>query len=825
MRTRPIVCACALVVMLAEAGLAQVAPTGAPPAPPVTRAVAAAAGALGASSATTNSSNPSTAGSDEAIQLSPFEVAEDSGSGYATSSSMTVSRIATKITEIPVSALIINEKMIEDLVAVGIEETFNLISGLHHGNAGNGNQEANDFSLRGYTNSSAQRDGVDDSMFTSAGGFDYSFVERIEVVKGPNGILYGTHSPGGVVNIVSKRPRARPMTKISAMVGSWNFWRAEVDTSQFIDKSRRFSYRISGAVSNTDGPVGWPGDPKLGYRGINPSVLYRAKNGLEVWLWTAFVRDSSSRAKHVTPGFATSAPINNSTPGPTGIPLLDRHVIADGAGQNLIHAYSNVFTDTYELGTSKTLKFGPVTMDARLIGRYRKQLSDQSRVRATNDNQYLDASGVLLNTGQDNRFTDISRVQGRIESIYRQRVQYDERPVWRGDHTYSLDLNFTFNTWGVRHQTLLTASYTTGHNQNTNSTHIVQGVPLLSALGYPVVGNAARVFTYPSSLVHYDLGREEVMAKANTTTLRRTFTDNETLGIGFMERMSLWQNRVILIGGGRLTRVESTTATWNLNTGAVPTPTQQEKTSRKPGVSGLVKLHQTERGEIMAFVNLNQTYTPVFAIDRRLATYGEKFPDRTAQAREAGVKLDLKRSHVVMTASVFNNEETNFLRSLIDSDGSVTGIADQSYQAPIGTRRSRGVDFDLNFKLFGGLEAVVSYGAVDTTLDDGKHAEAVPYDTAGALVMYRWRTGWLKGFSAAYNYSHWGRSRLGPRTYWELDGGNRSNVILGYRWRRSDLRLRVENVLDVRDPQPGTFDQSIGITNPRNYRLGYTIVF
>ena len=36
------------------------------------------------------------------------------------------------------------------------------------GNAGTGNQENNDFSLRGYSGNTAQRDGVDDSLFTAA---------------------------------------------------------------------------------------------------------------------------------------------------------------------------------------------------------------------------------------------------------------------------------------------------------------------------------------------------------------------------------------------------------------------------------------------------------------------------------------------------------------------------------------------------------------------------------------------------------------------------------------------------------------------------------
>ncbi|MEO6246321.1 MAG: TonB-dependent receptor [Opitutaceae bacterium] len=817
-----VVRACFIALTLVSGALAQsVSPTPATAADkdqaPPKAAVAA--------TASPNAPAPKT-GDGDTLQLSAFEVREDAGSGYATSSSMTVSRIATKITEIPVSTLVINEALIEDTLAVGIEETFNLISGLHHGNAGTGNQENNDFSLRGYTGATASRDGVDDSLFTGAGGFDYSFVERIEVVKGPNGILYGTHMPGGVVNIVSKRPRAKSFTKLSVMGGSWGFWRGEVDTSQFIDKDRRFSYRISGAVSNTRGPIDWPGDPKLGFRGINSSVLYRSKQGLEVWFYSAFIRDSSSRAKHVTPGFATSAPVSASVAGPTGAPLIDRTLLDGGAGQNLIHAYSQVNTDTYEIGASKSLKFGPVSLDARLIGRYRNQLSDASRVRATPDNKYLDAAGNLLNTGLDNRFTPLSLVQGRIATIYRERFQYDHRPVWRRDHNYGLDLNFTYDTWFVRHQTLIAATYGVGHIDSDNSNYIVNSAALLQKYGYQTVGNLGRVFTYPISTIKADISREDVMRDANAPSLQRTLTDSETYGVGVMQRMSFLKNRVVFVAGGRIQHVESSAGQWNFAQQSVPTRNPQEKTSKKPGVAGLVKFYQGELGEAMAFANFNQTYTPVFTLDQRLATFGEKFPDRVARAKEFGVKLDLNRSRIVATASVFDNEETNYLVTLRDDNaGTITGRPDQNYSAPVGTRTSKGFDMDVNFKIWGGLEAIMSYGKVDTKLADGKKAEAIPYDTAGALINYRWRTGLLKGFSAAYNLSYWGKSRLNSRTYWEIGGGHRHNLIFGYRLGRADIRLRIENVLDERLPQPSSFDQSIAITNPINWRLGYTLHF
>jgi hypothetical protein len=610
------------------------------------------------------------------------------------------------------------------------------------------------------------------------------------------------------------------------MAGSFGFWRGEIDTSQFIDQNKRFSYRISGAVSNTRGPVDWPGDPRLGFRGINSSVLYRSKSGFEDWFYSAFVRDSSSRAKHVTPAFATSPPVNASTPGPTGVPLFDRNVIIGGAGQNLIHAYSDVNTDTYEVGTSKSFKFGPIALDARLIGRYRKQLSDASRVRATPDNKYLDAAGNLLNTGLDNRFTPIERVRGQIATIYRERFQYDHRPVWRRDHNYGVDLNFTWHTWRIRHQTLISATYSSGSIDNDTSNYIINNGAILASYGFQTTGNLGRVYTYPIDRVNYDLDREDVMRDASQRTLNRNLTDAETMGVGFMERMSLWENRVVLVAGGRIQRVKSSRGAWNFNTGTVPTRVIEEKTSKKPGVSGLYKFYKGDYGEAIVFANFNQTYTPVFTIDRRLATLGEKFPDRVARANEFGVKLDLNRSRVVATGSVFNNEETNYLVTLRDdNDGTITGSPDMNYQAPVGTRTSKGFDMDVNFKVWNGLEAIVSFGKVKTTLADGRRAEAIPAETAGALFNYRWRTGRLKGFSAGYNFSYWGKSRLNARTYWEIDGGQRHNLLFGYRWGRADIRLRVENIFDVRDPQPSSFDQSVGITNPINWRLGYTLTF
>ncbi|HYD83586.1 MAG TPA: TonB-dependent receptor plug domain-containing protein, partial [Opitutus sp.] len=173
---------------------------------------------------------------DEVVRLSAFEVSAKASRGYVTTSSMSASRIAVPITELPSSVVVINEKMIEDTVAVDLRDTLSLVSGILQSAPPQG---SNEISMRGYTLSGAQRDGVADYLLSSGseagGGFDYALTERIEVVKGPSGILYGAHNPGGIINLISKRPLSTPKTRITLMGGSYNSYRAELDTSNFFD--------------------------------------------------------------------------------------------------------------------------------------------------------------------------------------------------------------------------------------------------------------------------------------------------------------------------------------------------------------------------------------------------------------------------------------------------------------------------------------------------------------------------------------------------------------------------------------------------------------
>src|SRR6187431_1821089 len=101
---------------------------------------------------------------DEVVKLSPFEVSAQANRGYVTTSSLSASRIAVPITELPASVVVINEKLIQDTVAFELRDTLSLVSGIQQSAPPQG---TNEISMRGYTLVGAQRDGVRDHLMST----------------------------------------------------------------------------------------------------------------------------------------------------------------------------------------------------------------------------------------------------------------------------------------------------------------------------------------------------------------------------------------------------------------------------------------------------------------------------------------------------------------------------------------------------------------------------------------------------------------------------------------------------------------------------------
>jgi outer membrane receptor protein involved in Fe transport len=754
--------------------------------------------------------NSASKDSSAAVVLTPFEVTDGAVRGYATTASTSASRIAVAVTELPSSLITINEQLIADTLAVSPDEVLNLVGGMSAINDTR-SQEGNTFALRGYTQTGAQRDGFDDMLFGANGGFDFAFVERMEISKGPNGSLNGEMSPGGSLNLVGKRPLSRPQTKISLMAGSYNFYKADLDHSGLVDKAGKLGYRISISYRNTDGANDTPADVNKGkgFLAVNPSIRYRFDNGLETWLWTGFIRDSSPRLRRITKTFQASGDL-------TAHPLYN--VADDGGAHNVLTNLAKVNTDNYEVGATKTFTYKGVRADLRLIARHIEQFDANTLVNATGGaDVFVDRAGNII--GTDGRTFDFSLVaNAKLSGFYRSQLQVTGRADTTESDTYAADVNLGFKLGPTSHQLLISASSNVADKLSrpglNDRTYQVSDINVLTRLGAERVGSVARIWLYPIARNTFaGIDPQVVIDNATTSTAAAATSQNSSRdGIGFNERMSMFSDRVFLTGGARYTHttIESQTGT--------AAPSFNVTSDWSNSLALLVKAYKGERGEVAVYANTKSTFIPVFTIDRRLATNGQKYPNRRATEKEVGLKFDLLKSRLVATVAAFDKVEDNALVSDRDEDGTVTGVVGRTYQIPIGERTTKGWDLDVSASLTKGWSTVLGYGHVREVQADNTPRSGRAANTWSALSRYEVQNGPLKNASLLWQYTWWGQSRLNNRTYWKVPPGEIHTAVLGYRWKKSTFRIRVENVFDKLFMRPSVNETAVGVTNHRNYR-------
>jgi iron complex outermembrane recepter protein len=161
-------------------------------------------------------------------------------------------------------------------------------------------------------------------------GFAVSFnlepygVERIEVLKGPASVLYGQGSPGGLVNLVSKRPTQVSFRELEFTPGNFGHMQGKLDLGGPIDEAGVFSYRLSGLLRNSNTQVDFVQNDR---RFVAPAFTWRPRNDTTLTLLSHYQHDKT-RASQALPADGTLyANSNGRIPVTrfTGEPGVDRY--------------------------------------------------------------------------------------------------------------------------------------------------------------------------------------------------------------------------------------------------------------------------------------------------------------------------------------------------------------------------------------------------------------------------------------------------------------------------------------------------------------------
>lgn len=165
--------------------------------------------------------------------------------GYQAERSLTATKTDTPLSETPRSISVVTRNQIEDQRAQTLGNILDYVPGVNSANYPGGDALAGDiFYIRGMNQRDygygTYRDGLRVQSNAYATSAEPYGLERVEVLKGPTSILYGENVPGGMVNLVSKRPTYERQGEVNLSYGTHD--------------RRQFSSDVSGAL-NEDGSV------------------------------------------------------------------------------------------------------------------------------------------------------------------------------------------------------------------------------------------------------------------------------------------------------------------------------------------------------------------------------------------------------------------------------------------------------------------------------------------------------------------------------------------------------------------------------------------
>jgi iron complex outermembrane receptor protein len=230
-------------------------------------------------------------------------------SGYVATRSATGTKTDTPLIETPQSISVVTRDQIEAQEANSAKQALRYTAGI----AGESRSNFGGYDIM-YSRGFILDQYLDGMRLQGASGQfppqpELYGMERVEVLRGPASMLFGQSSPGGLVNLVTKRPSEIPFNELLIQGGSYDRIQGGFDSTGKLDKNGEFLYRITGFAKDADNQVNFVKDQRY-Y--IAPSLTWRPDKDTS---WTVL----ANYQKDPSVGYYNFVPYNGSLgPNPLG---------------------------------------------------------------------------------------------------------------------------------------------------------------------------------------------------------------------------------------------------------------------------------------------------------------------------------------------------------------------------------------------------------------------------------------------------------------------------------------------------------------------------
>ena len=245
------------------------------------------------------------------------------------------------IMENPQPVAIVTHEIIEQQQSKQLSDVLQNVNGLYITSSRGNSQDS--FGGRGFNfgNDNIFKNGarVNSGVFPEVSG-----LERVEVLKGGNAMLYGNVAAGGVVNLITKKPRFANGGTVGFSGGSWNSYKPTVDFYGPLSKS--IAFRVNGAYEKADSFRDVVESEKYYF---NPSILFNIGENSQLIVEADYLKND------FTPDFGVGS-ITNKDKSYSMNTLLPRNAFvgADWQYQNVQQAttgitFNHQFNDVWTL--------------------------------------------------------------------------------------------------------------------------------------------------------------------------------------------------------------------------------------------------------------------------------------------------------------------------------------------------------------------------------------------------------------------------------------------------------------------------------------------
>lgn len=209
--------------------------------------------------------------------------------GYDARRTTTATKTETPLRDVPQAVTVVPRAVIEDQAMESLGDVVRFVPGVTMGQ-GEGNRDQPVFRGIGSTGDFFV-DGIRDDIPYYR---DLYNIERVEVLKGPNAMIFGRGGSGGVLNRVTRQAQWEDIGEATLRLGSWKERRATADFGRPLSDSAAF--RVTGVYERSDSYRDWFG---LERYGVNPTLAWRAGERTTVRLGYEHFKDERTADRGV----------------------------------------------------------------------------------------------------------------------------------------------------------------------------------------------------------------------------------------------------------------------------------------------------------------------------------------------------------------------------------------------------------------------------------------------------------------------------------------------------------------------------------------------